>query len=98
MPKLRKRGARTFARKRHRSVRMDEVSDAIVDMEQPMAEIDALLWAFDLMSAGMRGRGDDDGGHAVAIVADCARTRLQSLKKKWELVFDAGIGRQAGER
>ncbi len=48
------------------------------------------------MGAGMRGRGDDEGGYAVTIVADCARARLESLKKKWNLVFHAGVGRPAG--
>jgi hypothetical protein len=84
---------RRSARARDRAVDLAEVHDAIVDMEQPIAEIGALLWAFDLIGAGMRERADDEGGYAVAIVADCARTRLESLKKKWNLVFHAGIGK-----
>lgn len=35
----------------------------------------------------MKGGGDEGGGDAVAIVADCALDRLNVLKKKWNTVF-----------
>jgi hypothetical protein len=94
MPKSRKR-RRAAVRAADRAVALERVRDAIVDMEQPIAEIGALLWAFDLIGAGMRERADEDGGRAVTMVADCARERLESLKGMWNLVFHADIGKPA---
>lgn len=65
----------------------EKACDALFDMETPLKEVGALLLALDLMGAGMRGRGDEGGGEAVSVVADCALDRLNLLKKRWNTVF-----------
>jgi hypothetical protein len=91
MAKSRRRRRNVIVRQK-RKADLAKVQDTITDMEQPLLELGALLWAFDLISAGMQGRGDCEGGEAVAMVAECARTRLEALKKRWNLVFQ---GRRA---
>jgi hypothetical protein len=80
MAKSHSRGSSDTAREKAR--------DALFDMETPLHEVGALLRALDLMGAGMRGRGDEDGGESVSVVADCALDRLNLLKKQWNRVFE----------
>ena len=84
-----KRRRRARAAARRKVIDPSKLGDVIADMEQPLLELGALLWAFDLISAGMQGRGDDEGGDAVAMVAECARARLETLRKHWNLIFAA---------
>ncbi|HEY4942964.1 MAG TPA: hypothetical protein VII56_16165 [Rhizomicrobium sp.] len=84
MPKSHRQGSNEAVQNRKR----EKVRDALFDMETPLNEVEALLRALDLMGAGMKGRGDEGGGEAVAVVADCALDRLNALKKKWNTVFN----------
>ena len=39
----------------------------------------------------MQGRGDDENGQAVEVVADCALDRLNILKKQWNKAFKDAV-------
>jgi hypothetical protein len=70
--------------------------ESVADMETPLREVESLLVALELIGAGLRGRGDEGGGEAVSVVADCALTRIGMLKKQWNRAFRGSAGAGSG--